>query len=267
MVAGLYYPEERAVAEAQLGAYGLSAGPGGAAAAIIAPHGAWEISGPVAGSAFAAARGRAAPAGGGVSQVVLLSPFHEPRQTGAFLSESPVFQTPLGDIPVHRPLTRALAARRGFEINDIPHLTEHSGEVLLPFIKFCFPDAALVPILFGLCPPALVAALGEAIKDVFAPLLSTTLFVISTCLSVDEDEKTALQGARECVRLLEGREYGAFSDAWQERRLNLCGGSALASLLASGLLDGRQPRVVSEDLVQGREEDGRIVFYGALAFM
>ncbi|MDR1900368.1 MAG: AmmeMemoRadiSam system protein B, partial [Treponema sp.] len=69
IVGGLFYPEAREEAEDQLSGY-LREWEEGRAKAIIAPHGAWDISGRIAGAAFAAAAGIAYS--GQVSRVVIL---------------------------------------------------------------------------------------------------------------------------------------------------------------------------------------------------
>jgi AmmeMemoRadiSam system protein B len=52
---GLFYPEDMTGVLAYMHSSGLKRGKGGLARAIIAPHGAWEISGSLTGAAFASA--------------------------------------------------------------------------------------------------------------------------------------------------------------------------------------------------------------------
>lgn len=272
VVAGLFYPEDRADTEARLCSYGLLGGIGDSAAAIVAPHGAWDISGAIAGAAFSAAAGRIhrnSPSRGGedgLSRVLILGCIHEPIEEGIFLSDSHYFETPLGSLPVDRRLSAELASCNTlFEINDIPHLREHTVEVLLPFIKFCFPGAKIIPLLLGGSRPALISALARALFIVFKSRMADTLFVVSANISKNSDEKKALEQADECIRLLAENDTGAFGAALREGRINPCGGGALAALLESGLLAGRPGKLVSGP-VKARGEENKTVYYGGISF-
>ncbi|MDR2403655.1 MAG: AmmeMemoRadiSam system protein B [Spirochaetaceae bacterium] len=272
VVAGLFYPEDRIDAEARLCSYGLLGGIGDSAAAIVAPHGAWDISGAIAGTAFFAAAGRihrvpSRKEGKGLSRVLILGCIHEPAEEGIFLSDSHYFETPLGNLPVDRRLSAELASCNTLvEINDIPHLREHTVEVLLPFIKFCFPGVKIIPLLLGGSRPILISALARSLFIVFKSRMEDTLFVISANISKNNDEKKALDQAGECIRLLEENNAEAFNAALRDGRINPCGGGALAALLESGLLAGRPGKLVSGSLVKARGEEDKTVYYGGVSF-
>ncbi|MDR1950197.1 MAG: AmmeMemoRadiSam system protein B [Spirochaetaceae bacterium] len=273
VVAGLFYPEDRALAEARLCSYGLLGGIGDNAAAIVAPHGAWDISGAIAGAAFSAAAGRvrrnpsSQRPGKGLSRVLILGSLHEPEEEGIFLSDSHYFETPLGNLPVDKRLSAELASCNTlFEINDIPHLREHTIEVLLPFVKFCFPDTKIIPLLLGNSRPALISALARALFVVFKNRMEDTLFVVSANLSKNTDEKAARDQAEECVRLLEENRAGSVGAALTDGRINPCGGGALAALLESGLLAGKTGKLVSGPLINARGEEDKTVYYGGISF-
>jgi AmmeMemoRadiSam system protein B len=272
IVAGLFYPEEKSRMEAQLRSFGLEQAEalcGGDAAAIIAPHGAWEFSGAIAGNAFSAAAGRTPRQkdGRGVSKVVLLGTIHTRPEEQIFLSDSSFFETPLGNLPVDLELEEELASCSTlFEINDIPHLREHSLEVLLPFIKFCFPGAAIVPILMGSSRISLVSALARALNIVFDPLLDQVLFVISSNLSKNSDEDIAFIQAKECIRLLQENETEKFIAGIYDGRISACGASLIGALLESGILKSREVRLLTDPMGKAQEDGGQTVYYGGVSF-
>ncbi|MDR1374145.1 MAG: AmmeMemoRadiSam system protein B [Treponema sp.] len=265
IVAGLFYPEDRTAAAAALCSYGLEHGIGGYAKAIIAPHGAWEFSGSIAAAAFTAAAGRAAR--GGVSRVAILGPSHHYTEEGLFLSDSDFFATSLGRLPVDRRLCSGLASCSTlFEYNDIPHLDESSIEVLLPFIRFCFPGASIIPILMSGSQPRFISALARALKITFEPNLEEFLLVVSSNLALDKDEERALLHAQNCRRLLEEGKNADLGRGIQDGSISACGGPLIAALLESGLFEGAAVRSLKDPLVMARAERGNITFYGALAF-
>jgi len=256
VVAGMFYPEDTAETLDYIKAYGLEQGKGGQAKAIIAPHGAWGLSGALSATAFSAAGGRH----GDINRVVILGPVHDKREEGLFLSNSHSFQTPLGMLPVDQEITEKLEFASGlFEINDIPHLGEHSIEILLPFVKFCFPDATIVPILMGQPKAESIEALAHALKTVFAPIIGNTLFVVSCNLSSADDKISALIMAKESLRLFSGKNAQELVCAVLENRLTACGGGLVAGLLASGLLD--ETRSAAGNMVSAVGEENDSVFY------
>ncbi|MDR1617899.1 MAG: AmmeMemoRadiSam system protein B [Treponema sp.] len=261
VVGGLFYPEDRSEAELRLAAC-MKDWETDRSRVIVAPHGAWDISGRIAGAAFAAAGGE----GRQVARVVVLGTIHQ-EEEGLFLSDSDFFQTPLGNIPVARVFCEELASCNTlFEINDIPHLKEHSIEVLLPFVKYCFPEAAIVPVLMGSSRRRLVSALAHSLRIVFEPIMKDTLLVLSCNLSMNMDGETARLQAEECVRLLTEKDAARFAGEVRDGGISACGKGLAASLLESGLVNNMRGRLVSGPLIQAKGEENKTVYYGAFAY-
>jgi AmmeMemoRadiSam system protein B len=268
VVGGLFYPEEASEVLGRFAGFGLKRETGGRGAVIIAPHGAWDISGNIAGMAFSAAAGRYGPEKtADLSRVVVLGLIHDKNETGLFLSESDAFITPLGYLPVDRALSDAfLSCHALFELNDIPHLREHSIEVLLPFIKYCFPQVSIIPILMGSTDQRCISALAQALRIVVEPIMEDTLLVVSCNLSMNNDEALARVQAEECVRLLLEKNSAQFSAGIQNGRISACGGGLAAGLLKSGLVDALEARFASGTLIHARGEENKTVYYGAISY-
>jgi AmmeMemoRadiSam system protein B len=268
VVGGLFYPEEEIEVLGRFAGFGLKRETGGRGSVIIAPHGAWDISGNIAGMAFSAVAGRYGPGKTkGLSQVVILGVIHNKNETGIFLSESGAFITPLGNLPVDRALNDVfLSSNPLFELNDIPHLREHSIEVLLPFIKYCFPRVSIIPILMGGTDQRCISALAQALRIVVEPIMEDTLLVVSCNLSMNNDEAAARIQAEECVRLLLEKDSAQFSAGVQNGRISACGGGLAASLLKSGLVDNLEARFSSGTLIHAKGEENKTVYYGAISY-
>jgi hypothetical protein len=273
--AGMFYPDNRAEILKLLNQYDMpvnvksfekskepAAKKPGCAKAIIAPHGAWSYSGFLAASAFFSAMGR----NGRIKKVVILGPIHDKRENGLFLSNSYSFYTPLGNILVNRKMSEELeSAGDSLEINDIPHLGEHSIEILLPFVKYCFPNASIVPILMGQPGAQYIYDLAHALKTVITPVLDETLIVVSCNLSSNKDEKTALLLANECLHLFTEKNVPLLATAILEGRLNACGGALVVSLFESGLLDNSSC-CAANDLVSAVSAENCTVYYSSFSF-
>jgi len=265
IVDGLFYPEDQADVLAYMQSIGLKRGKGGMARAIVAPHGAWEISGSLAGAAFASAGGRTgwkSP-----SRVVIMGPIHNSRKKGIFLSNSHSFQTPLGDIPVDQETSGWIESYSSlFEVNDIPHLHEHSIEVLLPFVKYYFPNASIVPILMGQPQERYISILANALRAVLEMVMEDTLLVISFNLAMHPGEEDAMNMACECLRLLREDKRDELCLVLQNGQITSCGGALVAALLKSGLMDTARSRIASDTLLCAHGEQDRTVYYSAFSF-
>jgi len=266
IVDGLFYPEDMTSVLAYMQSTGLKRGKGGLARAIIAPHGAWEISGSLTGAAFASAGGRTGRKS--PSRVVIMGPIHDDHEEGLFLTNSHSFQTPLGDILVDQEASGWLESYSPlFKVDDIPHLHEHSIEILLPFVKYYFPQAGIVPILMGRPQEHYVSVLAHALKAVFEPLMDDTLLVISFNMAMHQGETAALNMADECLRLFREEKYNELCLAFQNGRIASCGGALFAALLQSGLMDMARPCIPSDSLLSARGERGGIAYYSAFSFV
>jgi AmmeMemoRadiSam system protein B len=262
--AGMFYPEDRKEILDYLKSFGLEEGKGGFAQAIIAPHGAWSYSGTLVAGAFSSAMGRS----GSIKRVVILGPIHDKREKGLFLSNSYSFHTPIGNIPVDREISEELEFHGNFfEINDIPHLGEHSIEILLPFVKYCFPNASIVPILMGQPKAQYIYDLAQALKAVITPVLEETLIIVSCNLSSDTDQKTAQALAEEVIRLFSEKNSPALASAILDGRLNACGGALAAGLFESGLLDKTHACSVAEKMVSAVSVENNTVYYSELSYI
>jgi len=266
--AGMFYPEDRTEMLEYLHSLDLdgthSDSQGGYAQAIIAPHGAWNYSGSLVADAFSTAMGRA----DSIKRVVVLGPIHDKREKGLFLSNSHSFYTPLGNIPVDKGISEELEfAGTHFEINDIPHLGEHSIEILLPFIKYCFPDASIVPILMGQPETYYIKDLAKALKTVITPVLDETLIVVSCNLSSDADQKTARLLAEEAVGLFCKKNAQALASAILDGRLNACGGALVVSLFESGLLDKTHICCAADNMISAVCSENNTVYYSELSYI
>lgn len=267
---GLFYPENSADVLSFMENIGLEQGEGGLAKAIIAPHGAWEISGSLAGAAFASAAGRAAfhEKRKDPLRVVMLGPIHDICEEGIFLTNSHSFQTPLGDIPVDQEASDWIATYSPLiKVNDIPHLNEHSIEVLLPFVKYLFPRAAILPILMGGQKKQHIRVLAGALRAVLMPEMDKTLLVVSFNMTVQPGQETVPDMASECMRLFREGKYNELYQALQKGQITGCGIAPLTALLQSGLVEESRPCPAQDTLLSARGERDKAVYYGGFAFV
>jgi AmmeMemoRadiSam system protein B len=265
----IFYPDCPEILAGKLASWGLTDGSTASAEGsfsggqvIIAPHGAWDLTGSIAASAFAAVQKNRRKTGRPISKILLLGAQHHAVEEGIFLSDSVSFETPLGNLFVTQKLNRELASCSTLiRVNDIPHLSEHSLEVLLPMIKYCFPAAKIVPILMAGTRPVLSSGLASALRIVFEDYMEESLIVISSNASRNSEAAKALFMAEEFGSLLEKMDSKALLEGLVGGRVSACGGGLVAAMLESGLLEGRHFSTLCP-LANGIGENGETVYYG-----
>ncbi|RMG11863.1 MAG: AmmeMemoRadiSam system protein B [Deltaproteobacteria bacterium] len=175
-VAGAFYPGDPRVLARTVDALLAEAPPwqGPPPKAVIVPHAGYVYSGPVAATAY-----RAIEAGRDrYRRVVLVGPSHRVPFAGVAIPSVDAFATPLGVVPLDRPVLDRLARLPGVQVSDAPHALEHSLEVQLPFLQRVLGDFTLVPIAVGEVGAEEMADLFEAVWDG-----DETLIVVSSDLS------------------------------------------------------------------------------------
>jgi AmmeMemoRadiSam system protein B len=220
--------------------------------ALIAPHAGYIYSGPVAGTAYAAA----AAAGARIRRVVVIGPAHRVPVDGVAAPSDDAFATPLGEIAIDHAVLAPLRRRAAVEVLDAAHAGEHSLEVQLPFLQRVFGAFALVPLAVG-------ATTHEAVAAVLDELWGgdDTLIVISSDLSHYYDYDTARALDEATARAVERLDATALGPD------SACGRIPIGGMLLAARQRGLQARRLdlrnSGDTAGPRNE---VVGYGAFAF-
>ncbi len=257
-VAGLFYPQDPAelakTVDAFLSKARRSQGPphNRPPYAVVVPHAGYVYSGAIAAPAYQLlARFRSR-----IHRVLLLGPAHRVAFQGLAAPSVAAFRTPLGTIPVDVDAIAALSSMPQVAIRDDAHAEEHSLEVQLPFLQRALDDFALIPLVVGSAPPALVS-------DVISAMTATpgTLVVISSDLSHYLDYESAQRLDEGTVDAILRFDDAAIADAGACGRIPIKGllGVARSAGLRAELLDRRN----SGDTAGSKD---RVVGYASLSF-
>jgi hypothetical protein len=263
-VAGIFYPDDPSELEARISALLEAARPAVTnASAILSPHAGLDYSGDLAALAWKSAADRK------IDTVLILSPLHRAEEARIYLPESDYFEMPTGRLIVDTGIVEELRdCGTLMSVNDIPHFEEHGIELQLPFMEAIFPDARLVPVLFGKPSPATVKALASALSIVFADRIRSTLFVISSDLGSSTDESVAALCADRFLKSFLSRDGKAILDDLATGDGFACGSGCASAFFSSGLSQGTRPILLARHDSSASRETGeeRIVHYGAIAF-
>jgi len=219
--------------------------------ALIAPHAGYIYSGPVAAAAYR----RLAPARERIRRVVLLGPSHYVGFHGLVADSAEAWQTPLGTVPIDRPLAERLIEAKLIGVLDAAHAREHSLEVHLPFLQMALGEFDLVPIVAGEASSQAAAAVLDAVWG--GP---ETLIVVSTDLSHYLDYRTCQQTDRRTAEEIERLDPSALEPE------SACGRVPVSGLLVvakrRGMSIARLDLRNSGDTAGSRD---RVVGYGSWA--
>lgn len=234
--------------------------------AVIAPHAGHIYSGPVAGYAFAAVRGRTP------DLVAVISPMHQPYYEPLLTTAHQAYSTPLGDIPVDKGALAALDAELeqaiGITTTPVARDREHSLEIELPFLQRALAgEFKLLPVMVRSQAMKACEALGAALAKVLRD--RNALLVASTDLSHFYDQDTARALDEEMLRCFESFDPYAVFAAEASGRGQACGHAAVAAVLwaARGLGANtvRVLRYATSGDVTG--DTSSVVGYGAAVVM
>jgi hypothetical protein len=226
---------------------------------LICPHAGYIFSGPTAGHAYQAVKGRP------FETVVVVGTSHQYPLDGASIYLRGGFETPLGTVPVDEALAARIAGASGFSYVAAAHEKEHSVEVQVPFIQRALPGARIVPIVLGYPTKANVNALARGLGEALAA--PGVLIVASTDLSHYLAKEKANAADAKTIELVRKADARAIADRSARGENVMCGGGGVAAALIAMKTLGA-PRVTvlhysDSSAVNG--DTGRVVGYLAAA--
>ncbi len=235
---------------------------------VIAPHAGHHFSGPVAGYAFAALRGRAAD----TDLVAVLSPFHNFHSAALMTSSHQAYATPLGSVLIDCEavdiLDAALATSLGKGLTRISNDPEHSLEIELPFLQRVLTSPwKLLPVMVRAQDPHSCKILGQALAKILKS--RKAVLVASTDLSHYYEQQTALALDRAMLAQIESFEPDGAFDLERSGRGFACGLGALTAVMWAAKELGADHIEVLRHATSGdvTGDFGAVVGYAAAAIL
>ncbi len=265
-VAGQFYPAKEHELRSMIRSFTPADQEPEPALGLLSPHAGYPFSGGVAGRTFARAHVPDA--------VLLLTPSHHYGRPAFALWTGGDWATPLGEAGLHGELTDALAALPAVTEDDRPHLPEHSGEVVLPFIQYHNPDAriAVICVTAGAGLSAL-KELGAALPGALARAGAEEALIVTSSDMSHESGSDALDVVNRndplAIAQMEALDPDGLHATCRERGITMCGMlPAVAMLEAVGARGGREgvllERSTSADSPLGR--GSYVVGYAGMVF-
>jgi MEMO1 family protein len=235
VIAGSWYPGKPESLHSQIQGF-LKALPNppaltGDLVALIVPHAGYVYSGGVAAYAYQLLSNRP------FSQIVLIAPSHRYPFNGASIDLKEGYETPLGIIPVDRPLAQAISSESPvFKYVPGGHAQEHALEIQLPFLQEVLSDFSIVPIIQGSQDHSTCQEMARALALVLKG--RQVLLIASTDLSHFHSYNQAQNLDRKILdRVAAFDERGLLSDL-EEGQSEACGGGPMVTVMKTAKLLG-----------------------------
>ena len=165
--AGSWYPAESKACEREIQTF-LGEGKhialrGSEFVGGIVPHAGWYYSGSIACNVIHALSRGTAP------EVIMVFGMHLHPDADLYIMADGAWETPFGEIEIHRELAKRLLERFDFQVETgRHHHPDNTIELQLPFIKYLFPDVKIIPI--GAPPTAMSLEVGRTAAEIAAEL-------------------------------------------------------------------------------------------------
>jgi len=266
VVDGQFYPADPARLRSTIESFTPSPQPKERALGVLCPHAGYPFSGPTASKVFARVE---VPA-----TVVLLNPSHSYDRPPFALWTGGNWETPLGEVELDEPLTAALAELPLVTADDRPHLPEHSGEVVLPFLQYHNPQVKIAVIcVTASANLGALKKLGTSLADVLARAGEADALIVASSDMSHESGSAALETVNGndplAIARMEALDPDGLYRVCREKPITMCGVlPAVVMMAAVAARGGREgvlvARATSADSPLGR--GSYVVGYAGMVF-
>ena len=274
-VAGTFYPESAVKLRLAIENFMRDAAPVKVkkSIAVIVPHAGYIYSGQICADGFKQAGNQK------YEVIVILGTKHTNSDFQKIsLYPGDGFRTPLGTAPVEKDIISSLLKEDPADcaLDKSLHQSEHSVEVMVPFIQVVFPEAKIVPVVVGSQDRQTCIRFGQALAKVLKS--KRALIVASSDLSHYPDARNASLVDRETLAAISRLDPAALSATVQAHKdknisslyTSACGEAPImAAMAAARSLGATRGEVISYansgDTSIG--DSSRVVGYGAVALI
>jgi len=239
--------------------------------AIIVPHAGYIYSGQIAADAYNQVGNNK------YDLVVVLGTNHTTAGFSKFgIYPNGAFATPIGKAKIDNEIAGELIKNDpDVKVNIDVHAKEHSIEVQIPFIKYLFPDAKIIPIIVGEPDINMCAKFGEVLAKI--TIGRKVLIIASSDLSHYPGFNEAVKVDNNTLKTISGMNMSAvISGMNNQLKQNIpqlvtcaCGEAPIIAAIASAKALGANSGSIISYSNSGYNSTGstdRVVGYGAVVF-
>lgn len=275
--AGSWYPAGAAECEKEIKAFLKSDKSGSTSdrnfVGGIVPHAGWFFSGKIACEVIRNLSEKEAP------DIIVIFGMHLHPGSPRYIMTEGGYETPLGELLVESSFAEALTRKFSFHIETADHFTpDNTIELQLPFIKYFFQNARVVPV--GVPPTEATLEIGKAVADISNDLGLKVKVIGSTDLthygpnygfSPKGKGSAALdwvrnENDRKIIEAMAAMEPETVIREALKNRSACCAGAAAAAIAASKYLGAEHGDILSYASSYERHPGESFVGYTGIVF-
>ena len=221
-VAGYFYPKEKKELEHTLSLlFSVDSSQKqqrNAVVGAILPHAGYQYSGKVAAQTVSACTFK--------EIFIILGPNHTGLGEPFSVMTEGSWATPLGDVPIHVAVTKTLVQKSKYLREDtLAHASEHSIEVLIPFLQYIQKEIAIVPLVIA---HASFGVYQDMAKDIYDTIMDLNLkdrvtLLASSDMTHYEPQSSAEDKDRYAIEAILRLDSENLLKRVEERRISMCG--------------------------------------------
>ncbi len=193
---------------------------------LVLPHAGYMYSGPVAAWGLSEVMKIGTP-----ESVMLIGPSHTGMGKPISIWDKGSWKTPLGELQIHRTLAQRILSTYEYAQPDFnAHINEHSLEVQLPLLQFCFgTDFSIIPIAMMDQRKNTAQEMGHVIHAISET--QPLLIIASSDLNHYEPHDRTIMKDQEIIDSILTEDIDGLYAAITEDQISMCGFGAVAALM------------------------------------
>jgi len=215
-VAGSFYVGDPDTLKRQIEQFPKAQGDKVKVKGAIVPHAGLVYSGPVANVVYSKID---IP-----STVIVLAPNHYGYGSPVALWKEGFWNSPLGDVPIDEELAgMILDASSSIEEDHLAHLSEHSIEVQLPFLKYYNDNVKLVPIVISSGNLDVMKGIGDDIAEVLKNYPKDVTILASSDMTHYESQQDAEMKDNLAIEKILALDVDGLYGIIRRENISMCG--------------------------------------------
>ncbi len=156
-------------------------------------------------------------------KAVIIAPSHHCMNINFSISDYESYETPLGQVKVDVKAVQEFLNSGLFFKDQKADMTEHSLEVMLPFLYFLNPEIEIIPILFEIPNRENSNTLINYLINYYKSDFSDVVFIISSDLSHYHSSSIAKQMDLQLIHWIQSLETERFLKEIYDQTIEACG--------------------------------------------
>ena len=225
VVNGQFYPADKKKLTAAIGALIPQAASKISAKGLILPHAGYAYSGAVAAATVAKVLPK--------KRLIILGNNHSGLGTSFALWSEGEWETPFGSIKIDEKLAKTILERSDLIKSDcLAHVAEHSIEVQLPIVSYCFGEFQFVPIACRISSLEIYREVAEQLFEAVKNIKNEILMIATSDLTHYEPDSAARRKDSMLIESIINLDEGDMLKKIKKEDISACGEAPVAILIS-----------------------------------